>query len=784
MLVQDRPSPHGAATAAAAGGGGGGKPSSPRGAPGADRRHPRPFAKNLDFATWASEHSSKLLLLLFAVASAAAVFLLRGAAPDAAALLCLDRSRSSSTGPAKLPYPDVAWSKVAPLAIAAGVPFASFRAERWIVVAVSTPPTAALAALARIKGWQLLAVGDSHTPAGWELKGAIFLSLELQAQLGYRSVDFLPYGSHVRKTAGYLFAIQHGAKVIFDADDRAEVPGNDLGKHFDVDLGSGVTNHPVLLQYSHADPNRTVVNPYVHFGQRSVWPRGLPLDKVGEVAHEVFYTEVFSGRQFIQQGLSDGLPDVDAVFYFTRKPPTSAFDLRFDSEAPKVALPQGMMAPVNSFNTLFQSPAFWGLMMPVSVSSMAADVIRGYWAQRILWEIGGYVAFYPPTIYRKDHIQAYPFAEEKDLHVNVGRLIKFLNEWRSNKRTLFEKILDLSYAMAEEGFWTEQDVRLTAAWLQDLLSVGYRQPRLMSLEIDRQRATIGEGDMKEFVPKKLPSVHLGVDEIGTVNYEIGNLIKWRKNFGNVVMIMHVSGPVDRTALEWRLLYGRIFKTVIILAEQSNAELAVERSTLSHAYKYLPKVFERYSGADGFLFLQDHMILNYWNLLQADKDKLWITNKIAHSWITVPLESNKEEWFVKQGALVKQVIGNSPVHFQTNYKENIGEDKIAFCGSELFYVPHRFVEDFGDLVGLVGNLDLHHKIAVPMFFMAMDSPQNFDSDALAGTVFKTELPANATFSTIYTAQAPAVFPVKVMNEIDFIKVIRLMSKGDPLLMELV
>ena len=159
-------------------------------------------------------------------------------------------------------------------------------------------------------------------------------------------------------------------------------------------------------------------------------------------------------------------------------------------------------------------------------------------------------------------------------------------------------------------------------------------------------------------------------------------------------------------------------------------------------------------------------------------------QIAHSWVTIPLESNKEEWFVKQGALVKQVIGNSPVHFQTNYKENMGEEKIAFCGSELFYIPRRFVEDFGDLVGLVGDLDLHHKIAVPMFFMAMDSPQNFDSEALSGTVFKTQLPANATFKTIYTAQAPAVFPVKVMSEIDFIKVIRLMSIGDPLLMELV
>lgn len=44
-------------------------------------------------------------------------------------------------------------------------------------------------------------------------------------------------------------------------------------------------------------------------------------------------------------------------------------------------------------------------------------------------------------------------------------------------------------------------------------------------------------------------------------------------------------------------------------------------------RYLPKVFERYSGAEGFMFLQDNMIINYWNLLLADKTKLWITDKV-------------------------------------------------------------------------------------------------------------------------------------------------------------
>ncbi|XP_074586014.1 putative glycosyltransferase STELLO2 [Curcuma longa] len=753
--------------------------------------HSRRFvpAKSLDFSTWASENLYKIVFVCFLALTVVAIFFIRSSG-DAITLLRFEKcSGSASSASSRIPYPEVSWSSVPPIKPLdrSAAPFASFRSDRWIVVSVSAYPTDSLRSLARTKGWQLLAVGNSATPPDWSLKGAIFLSLDQQAGLGFRTVDFLPYHSHVRKSIGYLFAIQHGAKVIFDADDRAEVLGSDLGRHFDVDLAGEAarTKHPVLFQYSHADPNRTVVNPYIHFGQRSVWPRGLPLENVGEVGHEEFYTEVFSGRQFIQQGLSNGLPDVDSVFYYTRKSSgLETFDISFDEEAPKVALPQGLMAPINSFNTIFHTQAFWGLMLPVSVSSMASDVLRGYWAQRILWEIGGFVTVYPPTIHRADTAEGYPFAEEKDLHVNVGRLIKFLVSWRSNRRTLFERILHLSYAMAEEGFWTKQDVQFTAAWLQDLLAIGYQQPRLMSLELGRPRANIGEGDTKKFIPKKLPSVHLGVEEVGAVNYEIGNLIRWRKYFGNVVLIMFCSAPVDRIALEWRLLYGRIFKTVVILSEQADPGLAVEYGQINEAYKYLPKVFNKFQEAEGFLFLQDDMILNYWNLLQADKTKLWITNKVSESWISVSTDGNDKDWHVSQANLVKKIVDNFPVHFQTSYKESATEGRVIICGCEIFYIPRRLVTDFSDLVGIVGDLNIHHRIAVPVFFLAMDSQENFDSKALATTVYKTQPKATDPFTSYYTAQAPAVYPLKVHNEYDFVKLIRAMSAGDPLLLELV
>uniref|UniRef100_A0A803P6T7 Glycosyltransferase STELLO1 n=1 Tax=Cannabis sativa TaxID=3483 RepID=A0A803P6T7_CANSA len=611
----------------------------------------------------------------------------------------------------KIEFPKVNWNSITPI-IDKGSPYANFRTERWIIVSVSDYASDSLRKLVKIKGWQVLAIGNSKTPSDWSLKGAIFLSLEEQAKLGFRVVDFLPYDSYVRKTVGYLFAIQHGAKKIFDADDRGEVIDGDLGKHFDVELVGENARQETIMQYSHENPNRTVVNPYIHFGQRSVWPRGLPLENVGEIEHEEFYTEIFGGKQFIQQGISNGLPDVDSVFYFTRKSGLEAFDIRFDEHAPKVALPQGMMVPVNSFNTLYHSSAFWALMLPVSISSMASDVLRGYWSQRMLWEIGGYVVVYPPTVHRFDRIEAYPFSEEKDLHINVGRLTKFLVSWRSGKHRLFEKILELSFAMAEEGFWTEKDLKFTAAWLQDLLAVGYQQPRLMSLELDRPRATIGHGDRKEFVPQKLPSVHLGVEETGTVTTEIGNLIRWRKNFGNVVLIMFCNSPVERTALEWRLLYGRIFKTVVILAGQKNQDLAVEQGQLEQIYRHLPKIFDLYSSAEGFLFLQDNTILNYWNLLESDRTKLWIPNKVSDSWVTVSTKDS--DWFSKQGTMVKKVVDSMPAHFQVNYKETVSSDQsLTVCSSEVFYIPRNFVADFVDLVNLVGDLDIHHKILLDL-----------------------------------------------------------------------
>lgn len=659
--------------------------------------------------------------------------------------------------------------------------FRVVKADNWIVVAASGPPTDEIRAMVRMQEWQVLAVGDSHTRNDWEVRGAIFLSVEHQATLGYRILAHVPYNSNLRKSVGYLFAIQHGAKMIYDADENASVLGGNLSKVFDTELTGPKSRKENILQYVYIH-NRTTVNPYIHFGQRSVWPRGLPLECISNINPDIYYGQVSSGQQYIQQGLANGFPDIDSVFYHTRKSASGSFDINFDPHALPVALPQGTMAPINNVNTLFHAPAFWALMLPVSVKPPVSDIMRGYWAQRLLWEVGGYLVIYPPSIYRKDVQKPLSFEDEKDLHDNVERLTEFLVAWTSKKPTLFERVLDLSHSVAKAGFWTPQDVDYTVAWLQDLVSVGYSQPTLFAPQVDKSRPSTAQPDHQEFVPLTLPSIHLGVEEASTVGFEIGNLLKWRNYFGEIVLIMECLWPVKYTALGWRMLYGRIFKNVVIISEQSDADFGIEASEAWQAYKVLPEIFARYSNAEGFLFMKDDVILNYWNLLEANKTKLWNLHKVSKAWKVLNYNKNGSEWYhtviVKRA--VQSLVNSLPVHFRITYRENIDNKHYVVSNSDVFYIPQRLAADFGDLVAQGVKARVHQELAIPLIFLAMDTLENFDSEAFSSVVYEADGSVNS--AAIYSAEAHIVHPWKATNQRHLLRIMEAMALGDPLLLE--
>ena len=129
------------------------------------------------------------------------------------------------------------------------------------------------------------------------------------------------------------------------------------------------------------------------------------------------------------------------------------------------------------------------------------DIWRGYWAQRLLWEVGGSLVFSTASVLqiRNEHDYLLDFIDEKALYHDATRLVQFLQQWRPKGARFFDRVLELSIAMAEEGFWEAGDAWMTKAWLEDLIAIGYQQPAL------RRGPALGDAAAAQFTPKNLAS---------------------------------------------------------------------------------------------------------------------------------------------------------------------------------------------------------------------------------------------------------------------------------------
>lgn len=246
--------------------------------------------------------------------------------------------------------------------------------DKWVVVTSINYPTEAVRVWAALPGWKVVVVGDTKTPSDWSYPNCTYLDVEMQKKLGYRIHSLLPYKSYARKNIGYLYAVQHGAKIIYESDDD-NIPSK--GKLLYLSERDEVVSYiPGEDQYA--------VNVYSYFGHPTVWPRGYPLRAIQPSSlDKTPITKL--GKRFIpiQQGLANYDPDVDAIYRLTRP-----LNINFDEKTP-VSLPKGLMCPWNSQNTLFYKSAFWGTLIPITTTFRVCDIWRSYWVQRILWEIDG-----------------------------------------------------------------------------------------------------------------------------------------------------------------------------------------------------------------------------------------------------------------------------------------------------------------------------------------------------------------------------------------------------------
>ena len=250
--------------------------------------------------------------------------------------------------------------------------------RKWIIVTTVNPPTRQMLDVCSTPGWNVLIVGDLSTPdTDWQsVHHCYYLSVSDQNALDYHIGSLIPYKRYERKILGYLFIIEAGGDVVFDTDDD----------------NIQATGEPLVLPTVDtcavtANPKGIAWNAYAHFGRPDLWNRGLPLDRVqSEMEYANTPDKATRVRPLIQQGLVNMDPDLDAITRLT-KPFENISSVRFD-EAEILAFPPWSYHPINSQNTVYSRDALWALLLPTTTLWREDDIFRGYWNQRLLWEIG------------------------------------------------------------------------------------------------------------------------------------------------------------------------------------------------------------------------------------------------------------------------------------------------------------------------------------------------------------------------------------------------------------
>lgn len=303
------------------------------------------------------------------------------------------------------------------------------------------------------KKWNLVIIGDKKSPKKYNLKYGKFINLKEQKKLPFISSKFCKINSYTRKNIGYLFAAYYGAEVILETDDD-NIPNKDFFKNIQLEKK--------VREIAGDDWE----NVYLTFLKKkeNIWPRGLPLSKIFNKP-KFKNTKTFS-KFYLQQGVCQGNPDVDAIYRLSNK----KINIKFKKN---ISFSLGnAISPTNSQNTIWFKKIFPLLYLPATCSMRATDIWRGMIALNILKKNNLKILFFGTTMFQKRnyHDINNDFKQELEVYRRNKEIIDILNKIKLKKGyKYFKKNLLLTYKiLIKNKFFYKSEIKYLNNWIKDL----------------------------------------------------------------------------------------------------------------------------------------------------------------------------------------------------------------------------------------------------------------------------------------------------------------------------
>lgn len=303
------------------------------------------------------------------------------------------------------------------------------------------------------KNWSFIVIGDRKTPKNFKLNYGNFLSVSNQNSLNFNFSKKCPLNSYARKNIGYLIAFKNNADVIVETDDD-NYPYNTFFEN------KTLTHNAKIIKNKY-----NWINIYNAFFKKKIncWPRGLPLNEITN--DKINYGEKKKNKFYLQQGVCEGNPDVDAIFRLINKSINISFKRNLKINVKK------SLVTLNSQNTIWFKKIFPLLYLPVTCTMRCTDIWRGLIAQRILQNDNKDILFFGTTMkqYRNDHNLLNDFKQEIPMYIFDKKICEILLKLKLKKgNDNYLNNLNICYeALIRNNIILKNEKKFLSTWTKD-----------------------------------------------------------------------------------------------------------------------------------------------------------------------------------------------------------------------------------------------------------------------------------------------------------------------------
>jgi len=218
---------------------------------------------------------------------------------------------------------------------------------------------------------------------------------------------------------------------------------------------------------------------------------------------------------------------------------------------------------------------------------------------------------------------------------------------------------------------------------------------------------------------------------------------------DVLLVVHYNHPYYESMEFIKNLYSSIYPNIVFYGEKK-AQDVIEITT--HIGFFFSRVVAdalvRFPDYKGYLFLQDDVLMNYWNYSNLDKEKIWFSISLYTPQMDIPpswdtnynrkraseefyyakadgSDSDDWYWWKKPSGLhpAMRAFRRLKPKDRLILERNIGSNRLAAMVCDMFYLPKKFSQDAIRLSKIFKNVFC--EISIPTMLNCLDDISNWE-----------------------------------------------------------